>query len=249
MTVILSLLLLAQTPGPSNPDARPLIASLGSPRWSARELAQRELETLCYTDGRTLHDVAAGLDHRDPEVRARCYWIIRRVQPCSVCHGLGLACNVYGGSEDEERLSAVRRLQGDRFPVVGPLPAYPEQAMSTVTLTAEPRSTFRAKVGDTIRFAMEHGPGGSYGWHCDYQVGDYIPVPGATASADGTEVVSTGFDNFRFVAGNASADPNSCALECLKPGKFAFGTRYSAGSDRTNSSSGFPFTIYLEVSP
>jgi hypothetical protein len=106
----------------------------------------------------------------------------------------------------------------------------------------------QAQVGDTIRFSLNEADGGRYSW----KVSNALPfaiftvVPGLTH--DGPEI-TTNFDGFTFLEGSLSDDLDACVLRCETPGKYALSLHYTAGSDRTNSSSGYDLYLYVSVLP
>lgn len=76
--------------GPPPAAAMPgLIDALGSSTCAARERAMRDLLG-CVSgtlDGRL--GLRRGIESRDPEIRWRTLWVLRKLYPCPACYGAG----------------------------------------------------------------------------------------------------------------------------------------------------------------
>lgn len=65
------------------------IGGLGCSHWATREAAARSLESRLRAEPSGARWLFWGRRHPDPEVRLRCNGILRRLNPCDYCHGLG----------------------------------------------------------------------------------------------------------------------------------------------------------------
>jgi hypothetical protein len=65
---------------------------------------------------------------------------------------------------------------------------------------------------------------------------------------DGTDIKTT-LGGFNFLEASTADDVDARVLECLAPGKFAISLRYTAGSIRTKSGSGYDLDLYVGVAP